>query len=82
MKTTRPERIWTRLFGWAGILMFFAATFESFVTLFWLDREVVKMDSFRIIFALVGFVFALANRQLGVFANAVGSTLLNKFKNK
>jgi hypothetical protein len=78
-RKNRFEKLWARIFGWIGIFMFFAGIFQSLVSLFWIGEDVVKMDSFRIIFALIGFVLALANRQLGIFANAVGKILFDKF---
>ncbi|MFC4219013.1 hypothetical protein [Flagellimonas marina] len=79
-KETRSERNWSRSFGWMGVIMFLAAIFETMVTMFWIGMEVVPMDRYRIGFASIGFVFALANRQLGVFANNIGAVMLDRFK--
>lgn len=54
-KQSPGEKSWIRLFGWIGVLMFIAGTFESLVTLFWIGKAVVPMDDFRIGFAAGGF---------------------------
>jgi hypothetical protein len=81
-ETKKSERIWIILFRYSGFLMFIASIFESFVTLFWIGKDVVHMDSFRICFACVGFFFAFSNKQLGSFSNQIGKILINKLKSK
>lgn len=75
----KAEEKWMLVFRVIGIAMFVAATFESFVTLFLLDQEVVGMNTFKVTFGAVGFVFYGANRALGRFANTIGDKLLSKF---
>lgn len=81
-KENRSERIWSRLFGWIGVLMFLAATFESLVSMFWIGMDEAPMSRFKIWFAVIGFVFALGNKQLGVFANNLGVLIIDKFFKK
>ena len=78
---SQTEKNWSRAFGWIGFVMFFAAIFETLVSMFWIGKEEISMSTFKIWFAVVGFVFALGNRQLGVFANNLGAIMIEKFNN-
>lgn len=78
--TTSGKNKWIKGFIIVGAVMFIASTFESIYTMFDLGREVIDMSRFKVIFAVIGFVFVAANDSLGSLANSAGKSILEKFK--
>lgn len=76
---SEAEKGWIYAFRIIGIIMFLAGIWKSLVTMFWFGKEILVMTSFQMYFATIGFVFALAGKQLGIFANNIGAALVNKF---
>ncbi|WP_394749473.1 hypothetical protein [Spongiimicrobium salis] len=72
---TISEKRWMLFFRIVGGLMFLAGIWESLVTLFWIGKDVVAMDPFKLKFALAGFVLIAANKNLGSIANNIGGML-------
>lgn len=79
-RETNTEKFWIYFFQIIGGIMFLAGIWESLITLFWLNKDVVTMNSFRVGFAACGFVLAMSGKQLGVLANNLGIVIINKFK--
>lgn len=77
---TSGENRWIKIWIFIGVIMFLAGIWESLVTMFFLDKEVVKMTTQQIVFASVGFVFVSANESLATMANNIGKHLVEKFK--
>lgn len=80
LKTTGKNK-WIKAFIVVGSIMFIAGIFESVYSMFIIGMDEVKMSSFKIWFAAIGFIFVAANDMLGDFANSLGKKMMDKFFN-
>lgn len=82
MKRAVAERYWTIAVGWVGFAMFVGGVFESLVTLFWIGKDIVEMNAFRMKFSIAGLVLSMANSNLRKMAIGIGQKILNKINHK